>query len=56
MTAGRDAPGTDPADARAALDGVPAGAVEVLAGEPSHFVTSALAGDPAPLHGPPSDH
>ncbi|KOU08570.1 short-chain dehydrogenase [Streptomyces sp. NRRL F-5755] len=54
MMAGRDAPKIAPADvARAALDGVPAEAIEVLVDDPSRFVTSALAGDPAQLYGQP---
>ncbi|MFD3683831.1 SDR family NAD(P)-dependent oxidoreductase [Nocardiopsis sp. NPDC058631] len=54
MMAGRDAPKIDPVDvARAALDGVQAGAVEVLVDGPSRFVKSALAGDPAQLYGRP---
>ncbi|PDP86677.1 short-chain dehydrogenase [Glycomyces fuscus] len=55
MMAGRDAPKIDPVDvARAALDGVQAGAIEVLVDDPSRFVKSALAGDPAQLYGRPS--
>jgi len=55
MTAGRDAPKIDPVEvARAALDGVRAGAVEVLVDDTSRFVKSALAGDPAQLYGRPS--
>ena len=55
MMAGRDAPMIDPADvARASLDGVQAGAIEVLVDDPSRFVKSALSGDPAQLYGPPS--
>lgn len=55
MMAGRDAPKIDPADvARAALDGVQAGAIEVVVDDPSRFVKSALAGDPAQLYGPSS--
>ncbi|MEV6212356.1 SDR family oxidoreductase [Kitasatospora sp. NPDC051914] len=55
MMAGRDAPKIDPADvARAALEGVQAGAIEVLVDDPSRFVKSALAGDPTLLYGQPS--
>ncbi|MFI6929789.1 SDR family oxidoreductase [Streptomyces sp. NPDC050287] len=55
MMAGRDAPKIDPVEvARAALDGVQAGAMEVLVDGPSRFVKSALAGDPAQLYGRPS--
>ncbi|MFF4054129.1 SDR family oxidoreductase [Streptomyces chartreusis] len=55
MMAGSDAPKIDPADvARAALDGVQAGAIEVLVDDPSRFVKSVLAGDPAQLYGQPS--
>ncbi|MGW0789987.1 SDR family oxidoreductase [Streptomyces sp. NPDC002911] len=54
MMAGRDTPKVDPADvARAALDGVQAGAIEVLVDDPSRFVKAALAGDPAQLYGQP---
>ncbi|MET7508965.1 SDR family oxidoreductase [Streptomyces albidoflavus] len=52
MTAGREAPKISPADvARAGLDGVQAGAIEVLADAPSRYVKAALAGDPAALYG-----
>ncbi|MGW4376414.1 SDR family oxidoreductase [Streptomyces albidoflavus] len=52
MTAGREAPKISPADvARASLDGVQAGAIEVLADDPSRYVKAALAGDPAALYG-----
>ncbi|MEV7679951.1 SDR family oxidoreductase [Streptomyces sp. NPDC088341] len=55
MTAGRDAPKIDPADvARAGLDGVQAGVIEVLVDDPSRFVKAALSGDPAQLYSPPS--
>jgi NAD(P)-dependent dehydrogenase (short-subunit alcohol dehydrogenase family) len=55
MMAGRDAPVIDPADvARAGLDGVQAGAIEVLVDDPSRFVKAALSGDPAQLYSPPS--
>ncbi|MFE9728127.1 SDR family oxidoreductase [Streptomyces sp. NPDC005794] len=55
MMAGRDAPKIDPADvARASLDGLRAGAIEVLVDDPSRFVKAALSGDPAQLYGPPS--
>lgn len=51
MMAGRDAPKIDPADvARASLDGVQAGAIEVLVDDPSRFVKNALSGDPAQLY------
>lgn len=54
MMAGSDVPKIDPAEvARAALDGVRNGAVEVLVDDPSRFVKAALAGDPAQLYGPP---
>ncbi|MGW2524850.1 SDR family oxidoreductase [Streptomyces sp. NPDC001617] len=54
MMAGRDAPMIDPTDvARASLDGVQAGAIEVLVDDPSRFVKAALSGDPAELYGPP---
>ncbi|MER5348295.1 hypothetical protein ABT030_50315 [Streptomyces mirabilis] len=45
----------DPADVtRASLDGVQAGAIGVLVGDPSRFVKAALSGDPAQLYSPPS--
>lgn len=48
IMAGHDVPKIDPADvARAALDGVESGAVEVLADGPSRFVKASLAADPA---------
>lgn len=51
MMAGRDVPKIDPADVtRAALDGVETGAIEVVVDDPSRFVKSALAGDPAQLY------
>lgn len=54
MMAGRDAPKIDPTDvARASLDGVQAGAIEVLVDDPSRFVKTALSGDPAQLYGTP---
>jgi NAD(P)-dependent dehydrogenase (short-subunit alcohol dehydrogenase family) len=54
MMAGRDAPMIDPADvARAGLDGVQAGLIEVLVDDPSRFVKAALSGDPAQLYSPP---
>ncbi|MFF3376931.1 SDR family oxidoreductase [Streptomyces sp. NPDC002680] len=54
MMAGRDAPMIDPADvARASLDGVQAGTIEVLVDDPSRFVKAALGGDPAEFYGPP---
>jgi NAD(P)-dependent dehydrogenase (short-subunit alcohol dehydrogenase family) len=55
MMAGRDAPKIDPADvARASLDGVQAGAIEVLVDDPSRFVKAALSGDPAQLYSVPA--
>ncbi|MFE4174081.1 SDR family oxidoreductase [Streptomyces sp. NPDC056909] len=55
MTAGRDAPKIDPADvARASLDGVRAGVIEVLVDDPSRFVKAALSGDPAQFYSSPS--
>ncbi|MFI7504587.1 SDR family oxidoreductase [Streptomyces sp. NPDC049687] len=55
MMAGRDAPKIDPAEvARASLDGVQAGAIEVLVDDPSRFVKAALSGDPAQLYSVPS--
>ncbi|MFC4466166.1 SDR family oxidoreductase [Streptomyces xiangluensis] len=57
MMAGRDAPKIDPSDvARASLDGVQAGAIEVLVDGPSRFVKAALSGDPAQLYSPPSEN
>ncbi|MFB7495943.1 SDR family oxidoreductase [Streptomyces sp. NPDC056161] len=54
MMAGQDAPKIDPVEvARAGLDGVQAGAIEVLVDDPSRFVKAALSGDPAQLYGPP---
>ncbi|MFC8800387.1 SDR family oxidoreductase [Promicromonospora sp. NPDC057138] len=55
MMAGRDAPKIDPVDvARASLDGVQAGAIEVLVDDSSRFVKAALSADPAQLYGVPS--
>ncbi|MBP2328037.1 NAD(P)-dependent dehydrogenase (short-subunit alcohol dehydrogenase family) [Kibdelosporangium banguiense] len=55
MMAGRDAPKIDPADvARASLDGVQAGTIEVLVDDPSRFVKAALSGDPAQLYSTPA--
>lgn len=55
MMAGRDAPMIDPTDvARASLDGVQAGTIEVLVDGPSRFVKAALSGDPAQFYGSPS--
>ncbi|MGW6740110.1 SDR family oxidoreductase [Streptomyces sp. NPDC055025] len=55
MMAGRDAPKIDPADvARASLDGVQAGVIEVLVDDPSRFVKAALSGDPAQFYSPSS--
>ncbi|WP_405537354.1 SDR family oxidoreductase [Streptomyces sp. NBC_00075] len=54
MMAGRDVPMIDPTEvARASLDGVQAGTIEVLVDDPSRFVKAALGGDPAELYGPP---
>ncbi|WP_327107795.1 SDR family oxidoreductase [Nonomuraea glycinis] len=51
MTAGYDVPKIDPLDvARASLDGLVAGAIEVLADEPSAFVKASLAGDPTAFY------
>ena len=51
MTAGYDVPKIDPRDvARASLDGLVAGAIEVLADEPSAFVKASLAGDPTAFY------
>ncbi|MGW9347841.1 SDR family oxidoreductase [Nocardiopsis flavescens] len=51
MMAGYDVPKIDPADvARAALDGVRTGAVEVLVDDASRHVKAALAGDPAAFY------
>ncbi|MFD3823531.1 SDR family oxidoreductase [Streptomyces sp. NPDC058625] len=55
MMAGRDAPKIDPMDvARASLDGVQAGDIEVLVDDPSRFVKATLSNDPAQLYSPPS--
>lgn len=52
MTAGRDAPKIHPVEvARASLDGVEKGDLEVLVDDPSRFVKGALAGDLAVLYG-----
>lgn len=51
MTAGHDVPKIDPRDvARASLDGLAAGSIEVLVDEPSAFVKASLAGDPAAFY------
>ncbi|SHJ44698.1 Short-chain dehydrogenase [Nocardiopsis flavescens] len=51
MMAGYDVPKIDPADvARAALDGVRTGAIEVLVDDVSRHVKAALAGDPAAFY------
>ena len=51
MTAGMGGAKNDPADvARAGLDGIAAGALEVLADEASRRVKAALSGDPAALY------
>ncbi|NUT53968.1 MAG: SDR family oxidoreductase [Saccharothrix sp.] len=51
MTAGRDVPKNDPADVvRAALDGVEAGAVEVLADQGVVDLKAALSADPRVLY------
>jgi len=53
MMAGCTGPVLDPADvARAALDGVQAGAWEVLVDETSRHVEAALAADPREFHRP----
>jgi hypothetical protein len=55
MMTGRDSPKIDPTGvARASLDGVQAGAIEVLVDAPSRFVKAALSDDPARLYPPPS--
>lgn len=52
MMAGKDGPKIDPGEvARASLDGVRSGAIEVLVDDASRYVKSALAGDPAHLYG-----
>ncbi|MDX6741817.1 SDR family oxidoreductase [Actinocorallia sp. A-T 12471] len=54
MMAGREGPRIDPDDvARASLDGVATGQIEVLVDEPARFVKAALSGDPARLYGTP---
>lgn len=51
MMAGHDVPKIDPADvARASLDGVRSGAIEVLVDDTSRFVKAALAADPAQFY------
>ncbi|MDT0319718.1 SDR family oxidoreductase [Streptomyces millisiae] len=51
MTADFDMPKIDPADvARASLDGVAAGAIEVLVDDTARLVKAGLAGDPAELY------
>lgn len=51
MTAGYDVPKIDPRGvARASLDGLVAGAIEVLADEPSAFVKASLASDPTAFY------
>ncbi|MDH6126516.1 SDR family oxidoreductase [Kitasatospora sp. GP82] len=51
LAAGQEGPKSDPAEvARAALDGIEAGAYEVLADEMSRQVKAALSGDPAALY------
>lgn len=51
MMAGSEAPKIDPADvARASLDGLRKGAVEVLVDEPSRYVKGALSNDPAQFY------
>lgn len=53
MMAGRDAPKIDPSDvARASLDGIQAGDIEVLVDDPSRFVKAALSGDLTQLYSP----
>lgn len=51
MMAGYDGPKIEPRDvARASLDGVAAGAIEVVVDEWSAMVKASLAGDPAPFY------
>lgn len=51
MTSGMSGPKNDPADvARAGLDGIAAGQIEVLADDASRQVKAALSGDPAVLY------
>ena len=51
MTKGMNGPKNDPADvARAGLDGIAAGQIEVLADDASRRVKAALSGDPAALY------
>jgi NAD(P)-dependent dehydrogenase (short-subunit alcohol dehydrogenase family) len=53
MMAGYDVPKIDPADvARAALDGVQSGAIEVLVDDVSRYVKASLAADPAQFYAP----
>lgn len=55
MMAGNNGPKIDPADvARASLDGVQAGAIEVLVDDTSRFVKAVLSADPAQLYGAPA--
>ncbi|MEU0569816.1 SDR family oxidoreductase [Nonomuraea sp. NPDC005983] len=51
MMAGYDVPKIDPADvARASLDGVQSGAIEVLVDDASRYVKASLAADPAQFY------
>ncbi|MGW4825843.1 SDR family NAD(P)-dependent oxidoreductase [Streptomyces sp. NPDC004227] len=51
ITAGYDVPKIDPADvARASLDGVQSGAIEVLVDAASRYVKASLAADPAQFY------
>jgi NAD(P)-dependent dehydrogenase (short-subunit alcohol dehydrogenase family) len=51
MMAGHDVPKLDPADvARASLDGVQSGAIEVLVDDASRYVKASLAADPAQFY------
>lgn len=53
MMAGHDVPKVDPADvARAGLDGVRSGAIEVLVEDTSRYVKASLAADPAQFYAP----
>lgn len=53
MMSGYDGPMTDPRDvARASLDGLAAGRIEVLVDDTAAMVKAALAGDPAALYAP----
>jgi len=53
MMAGWDIPKNDPADVvRQALDGIEAGALEVVADADTAAVKAGLSGDPSVLYGP----